>query len=40
LSAATNTHVTETLRDLARIIDAARVAETPKAPEAWQPLKA
>jgi GTP-binding protein len=40
LSAATNTHVTETLRDLARIIDAARIAESPKVPEPWQPLKA
>ena len=40
LSAATNTHVTETLRDLARIIDEARVADNPKAVEAWQPLKA
>ena len=40
LSAATRTNVTETLRDLARIIDDAHAQEAPKAVEAWQPLKA
>jgi GTPase len=40
LSAATRTNVTETLRDLARIIDEAHAREAPKATEAWQPLKA
>ena len=37
LSAATRAGVTETLRDLVRIIDAAREADAPKVQEAWHP---
>jgi len=37
LSAATRLGVTETLRDLVRVIDAAREADAPKVQEAWHP---
>jgi hypothetical protein len=37
LSAATRAGVTDTLRDLVRIIDAAREADAPKVHETWHP---